>query len=103
MGAWGSAAPIAARGEVEEEEAEAGGAGWVKLMVRSTGGGMEEDWAVDLAVSKLEEGEGPGGWGGGGRGWRRGRTEGRKGEGVLDGEGLEGKKKDMFQKRTKRR
>lgn len=62
MGAWGSAAPIAARGEEEEDEAEAGGAGWVKLMVRSTGDGMEEDWAVDLAVSKLEEGRQ--GWGG---------------------------------------
>lgn len=55
MGAWGSAAPIAARGEGEDED-EAEGAGWVKLMVRSTGDGMEEDWAVDLAVSKL------GGW-----------------------------------------
>lgn len=40
---------MAARGEEEE----AGGAGWVKLMVRSTGDGVEEDWAVDLAVSKL--------------------------------------------------
>lgn len=73
MGAWGSAAPIAARGEEEEDEAEAGGAGWVKLMVRSTGDGMEEDWAVDLAVSKLEEGrdggvEGREGTEGGGRG-----------------------------------
>ena len=28
----------------------------MKLMVRSTGDGMENDWAVDLAVSKLEEG-----------------------------------------------
>lgn len=79
MGAWGSAAPMAARGEEEEDEAEAGGAGWVKLMVRSTGDGMEEDWAVDLAVSKLEEVEGGGrrveagedrGWGGS-FGWRR--------------------------------
>lgn len=65
MGAWGSTAPIAARGE--EEEDEAGGVDWVKLMVRSTGDGMEEDWAVDLAVSKLEEGVGR---------WRRGRTGG---------------------------
>lgn len=67
MGAWGSVAPIAARGEEEEDEAEAGGVGWVKLMVRSTGDGME--WAVDLAVSKLEEGGGVGesdGKGGGG-------------------------------------
>lgn len=72
MGAWGRAAPIAARGEEEEDEA---GEGWVKLMVRSTGDGMEEDWAVDLAVSKLEEGKD----GGGG-----------EGRGGLDGEGLEG-------------
>lgn len=49
-------APIAAKGEEEEDEAEAGGLGWVKLMVRSTGDGMEEDWAVDFAVSKLEGG-----------------------------------------------
>lgn len=54
----------------------------MKLMVRSTGDGMEEDWAVDLAVSKLEgEVEGREG------GWRRG---GGQGEGILDGEGLEG-------------
>lgn len=72
------AAPIAARGEEEDEEA--GGAGWVKLMVRSTGDGMEEDWAVDLAVSKLEEGRD--GWGGreGGGGKGR-RVEGGGGEG----------------------
>lgn len=94
MGAWGSAAPIAARGE-EEDEAEAGGAGWVKLMVRSTGDGMEEDWAVDLAVSKLEEGRGGrkrlGGGGGKGGGRRvEGGEETGKGEGVWDGEGLEG-------------
>lgn len=56
----------------------------MKLMVRSTGDDMEEDWAVDLAVSKLEEGGGGGegredeGWredrgqeGGVGFGWRR--------------------------------
>lgn len=83
MGAWGSAAPIAARGEEEEDEAETGGAGWVKLMVRSTGDGMEEDWAVDLAVSKLEEGRDGGRKGGRKRlgeevegrdgGWRDGR------------------------------
>lgn len=102
MGAWGSAAPIAARGEEEEDEAEAGGAGWVKLMVRSTGGGMEEDWAVDLAVSKLEEGRQVwGGQEGGEVEERGGRVEERggrveageergQGEGVLDGEGLEG-------------
>lgn len=79
MGAWGSAAPIAARGEEEEDEAETGGAGWVKLMVRSTGDGMEEDWAVDLAVSKLEEGKG---WGQGGReGGRGGGGKGRRVEG----------------------
>lgn len=90
MGAWGSAAPIAARGE-EEEEDEAGGAGWVKLMVRSTGDGMEEDWAVDLAVSKLEEGRDGGGRGGGGKGRRVEAGEDRgKGEEILDGEGLEG-------------
>lgn len=71
MGAWGSAAPIAARGEEEEDEAEAGGAGWVKLMVRSTGDGMEEDWAVDLAVSKLEEGRDGGA--GRERRWREGK------------------------------
>lgn len=48
---------------------------------------MEEDWAVDLAVSKLEgEGEVEGREGGEG-GWRRG---GGQGEGILDGEGLEG-------------
>lgn len=77
MGAWGSAAPIAARGVEEEDEAEAGGAGWVKLMVRSTGDGMEEDWAVDLAVSKLEEGRDGGRWREeGGR-----RVEGGKGRG----------------------
>lgn len=94
MGAWGSAAPIAARGEEEEDEAEAGGAGWVKLMVRSTGDGMEEDWAVDLAVSKLEEGRDgeqggrkggrEGGRGGGGKGrgggWREGRRRVRERE-----------------------
>lgn len=85
MGAWGSAAPIAARGEEEEDEAEAGGAGWVKLMVRSTGDGMEEDWAVDLAVSKLEEGRGGQGRegevrrGGGGKGRDGGWREGRRG------------------------
>lgn len=94
MGAWDSGAPIAARGEEEEDEAETGGAGWVKLMVRSTGDGMEEDWAVDLAVSKLEEGKGrgrEGGTGGGGKGRRvKGGKERGKGEGGLDGEGLEG-------------
>ena len=79
MGAWGSAAPIAARGEEEEGEAGGGGAGGVKLMVRSTGDGMEEDWAVDLAVSKLEEGKG---WGQGGReGGRGGGGKGRRVEG----------------------
>lgn len=97
MGAWGSAAPIAARGEEEEDEAEAGGAGWVKLMVRSTGDGMEEDWAVDLAVSKLEEGRDEGGREGeevegreGTEGGGRGGEERGKGQGILDGEGLEG-------------
>lgn len=87
MGAWGSAAPIAARGEEEEDEAEAGGEGWVKLMVRSTGDGMEQDWAVDLAVSKLEEGRN-GGEGGreGGRGWERRWREGTEGGGT-GGEG----------------
>lgn len=74
MVAWGIAAPIAARGE--EEEDEAGGAGWVKLMVRSTGDGMEEDWAVDLAVSKLEEVGGEVG-----RRERRWREEGKEGGG----------------------
>lgn len=49
MGAWGRP-PIAARAAAEDE---AGEAGWVKLMFRSTGVDMEEDWAVDLAVSKL--------------------------------------------------
>lgn len=81
MGAWGSAAPIAARGEEEEDEAEAGG---VKLMVRSTGDGMEEDWAVDLAVSKLEEGRDGGGrvgTGGGGKGREGTKGGGRGGEG----------------------
>lgn len=69
MGAWGKVAPIAARGEEQ-----AGRAGWGKLMVRS--GGMEEGWAVDLAISKLEERSGSGGGEGGGvggwmeKGWR---------------------------------
>lgn len=82
MGAWGNAAPIAARGEEEEDEAEAGGAGWVKLMVRSTGDGMEEDWAVDLAVSKLEEGrDGGNGLGGEVEGREGTKGGGRGGEG----------------------
>lgn len=81
MGAWGSAAPIAARGE--EEEDEAGGAGWVKLMVRSTGDSMEEDWAVDLAVSKLEEGRDGGNELGG-------EVEGREGRGGTKGGGRGG-------------
>lgn len=51
----------------------------MKLMVRSTGDGMEEDWAVDLAVSKLEvEGEVEGREGGG--------KEGGGGEGVKERE-----------------
>lgn len=65
---------MAARGEEEEE---AGGAGWVKLMVRSTGDGVEEDWAVDLAVSKLV---------GGGRGSRVEAGEGRGGVWMEKGE-----------------
>lgn len=53
----------------------------MKLMFSSTGLDMEEDWAVDLAVSKLykEGGEGRGGEGKGGEGEVLGRTRGGEG------------------------
>lgn len=44
----------------------------MKLMLRSTGVDMEEDWAVDLAVSKLYEGGKEGGGGEEGGGTREG-------------------------------
>lgn len=53
---------------------------------------MEEDWAVDLAVSKLEGGGRGGGGGeevGGSRVEVREGSKIRWGEGGLDGEGLE--------------
>lgn len=63
----------------------------MKLMLRSTGVDMEEDWAVDLAVSKLYEGEGE-------------EVEGRRveeQEREADGKGLEGQIKDMLNKKLR--
>lgn len=51
----GVKAPTVARVGVGEA---AGDAGWVKAMLRSTGAAMVAAWAVDLAVSKLQGGNG---------------------------------------------